>query len=69
MPSFANAVIKNTQKNYLKKAAKGNPGIKSAAEIQQIVDKQLASLPALAKNVTTSIMTPKPIITDSPNFV
>jgi hypothetical protein len=53
MPS----IIKSTQSKYLKKAAKGNPGIKSAAEIQKIVDKQLADLPK------------KPIMLSSINFV
>jgi hypothetical protein len=53
MPS----IIKDTQTKYLKKAQKGNPGIKSAVEIQKIVDKQLAGLPK------------KPIIMGSLNFV
>ena len=57
MPSIAKSIIKDTQTKYLKKAQKGNPGIKSAVEIQKIVDKQLAGLPK------------KPIIMGSLNFV
>lgn len=64
MPS----IIKNTQTTFFKKAQKGNPGVKSQAEIQRIVDKQLAGLPMLAKNVVVSSMTQKPIITTPPNF-
>lgn len=67
MPSFANAVIKSTQSKYLKKAPKGNPGIKSAAEIQRIVDNQLAGLPALPKTVAVSSMM-SPVVASAPNF-
>lgn len=68
MPSIAKSIIKDTQSKYLKKAPKGNPGIKSAAEIQRIVDKQLAGLPALPKAVAVNSMM-SPVVASPPNFV
>lgn len=67
MPSIATSIIKSTQSKYVKKAPKGNPGIKSAAEIQRIVDNQLAGLPALPKTVAVSSMM-SPVVASSPNF-